>query len=241
MIGGSKTKKEKVLIVDNDSAAVKALALMLEPEGLQILKAYGGADGLRMTTEEHPDLVLLDIAMPDVNGYEVLTKIKDRGIPTRVIMITGYSTSIRDVVKYIKAGACDYLLKPVAPTDMLDAVKRALAVETTINLHISDTTPIVEQLIATAEKLAQDKSKLEQQNKALINQKHKIFLIMVAIRLLCLSVAIALTALLHSFGLVTGTWAFLLPIILFFLLLLPIERVKKLSIKAPKTETSIEM
>jgi DNA-binding NtrC family response regulator len=234
-------KKEKILVVDDDKAGTDTLAEMLKLSGYEVLKAYSGADGLRMTTEENPDLVLLDIAMPDLNGYDVLIKIKERSIPTRVIIVTGYGTSVRDVVRFIKAGACDYLLKTVTANDVIDAVKRALAVETTINLHVSDTTPIVEQLIAKAEKLSQDKSKLEQQIEVLSNRKHKIFLIMIAIRLLCLLVAIALTALLHSLGLVTNTWTFVLPIILFVLLLLPIERVKKLSLKAPKTETKIEM
>jgi DNA-binding response OmpR family regulator len=233
--------KKKILVVDDNKEIADSFAGMLEGEGYRVLRAYGGADGLRVTTEEHPDLVLLDIQMPDVDGFDVLRKIKERSIPTRVVMITGHGTSTRDVVKFIKAGACDYLMKPVAPQEIFDAVKRALAVETTINLHVSDTTPIVEQLIATVEKLSLDKSKLEQQSQTLDTQKYKIFLIMAAIRLLCLLAAIALTALLNSLGLVTKSWTFLLPIVLFVLLLLPIERVRKLSVKAPKTETQIEM
>lgn len=234
-------KNEKILIVDDDKDMADTLARDLEAEGFQILKAYGGADGLRMTTEEHPDLVLLDISMPDVNGYEALAKIKERNLPTRVIIITGSGTLIRDVINFIKAGACDYLLKPVSRKNLTDAVKRALAVETTLNLHVSDTTPIVEQLIAKAEKLEKDIIKLERDNKALSNQKHKIFLTTIAIRLLCLLVAIALTLLLHILDLVPRTWAFLLPIVLFILLLLPIERAKRLSIKAPKTNAEIKM
>jgi DNA-binding response OmpR family regulator len=233
--------KEKILIIDDERETPDYLGLLLEGNGFQILKAYGGADGLRVATEEHPDLILLDIMMPDVDGFEVLKKIKERSIPTRVIMVTGYRNSIPDVVRFIKAGACDYLMKPVNPEELLIATKRALALESTINLHVSDTTPIVEQLIVRAEKLEQEKANLTQQVKGIPSQDNKNVLIMMGIRLLCLVIAIGVTLLLHSLDLITRNWSFLLSMIIFILLLLPIEKVKKLSLKARKTETEIEM
>jgi len=232
--------KEKILIVDDDIDLVESLASLFDEQGFQTIKACGGADGLRKTTEEHPDLVLLDVAMSDVDGYEVLTKIKDRRIPTRVIIFTGYGTSVRDVVKFIKAGACDYVLKLGPVDDLINAVRRALAVDTTINLHVSDTTPIIEQLIASAEKLAQDKNKLELQNQTLLRREHRISMLMIAIRLACLLVAIGLTALFYSFGLVSKGWI-ILPIVLFILLVLPIERIKRMYVKAPVAEGEIEI
>lgn len=233
---------EKILIIDDEAEIVDSIARNLEGVGFQTMKAYSGADGLRRATDEHPDLVLLDVAMRDLNGYEVLTKIKDRGIPTRVIILTGYATTLRDVVKFIKAGACDYLLKGHGTTvEVMDAVKRALAVETTINLHVSDTTPIVEQLIASAEKLAKDKDKLQTQNTALLKNEKRVSLFMIGIRLICLLIAVGLTALLSSLGLVSKAWVFLLPVVLFALLMLPLERVKTLYLKAPSAEGKIEM
>jgi DNA-binding NtrC family response regulator len=233
---------EKILIIDDDSDFVEATARRLEAEGFETIKAYGGAAGLRKAVEEHPELVLLDVDMQDVDGYEVLAKIKDRAIPTRVIIVTGYATSIRDVVRFVKAGACDYLLKGHGVADrLIDAIKRALAVETTINLHVSDTTPIIEQLIASAEKLTTDKDKLEAQNVALLMQHQRVSLIMIAIRVVCLLIAVGLTALFSYLGLVSKAWTFLLPVVLFALLILPLERVKTLYLKAPSTEGKIEM
>jgi DNA-binding response OmpR family regulator len=194
--------QEKILIIDDEADLVESIARNLEADGFQTIRAFSGADGLRKATDEHPDLILLDVAMRDLNGYEVLTKIKDRGIPTRVIVFTGYATSLRDVVKFIKAGACDYVIKGHGATVLvMDAVKRALAVETTINLHVSDTTPIVEQLIASAEKLSKDKDLLQMQNTALVKNENRASILMVAIRLLCLLIAVGLTALLSSFPL----------------------------------------
>lgn len=233
--------KAKILVIDDQPAIHDIIELLLKTEEFQIMNAFNGADGIRMASDEHPDLILLDIMMPDVDGFEVLKKIKEKGIPTRVIMVTGYGNSIPDVVRFIKAGACDYLLKPVNPVEIIRAVRRALALETTINLHVSDTSPIVEELIARAEKLAHDNFKLELQVKTVPNQKHKNLLIMIMIRLLCLAIGIGATFLLFYLNFITRTWAFILPIVIFLLLLLPIESVKKLYLKAPKTETGIEM
>jgi len=231
----------KILVIDDQPTTPEFIELLLKPEGFQVLKAYGGADGIRVASEEHPDLILLDIMMPDIDGFEVLKRIKEKGIPTRVIIVTGYGNSISDVVRFIKAGACDYLLKPINPVEIVRAVKRALAIDTTINLHVSDPSPIVEELIARAEKLAHDNFKLELKVKATPNQKHKHLLIMIMIRLSCFAIGIRITLLLLYLNLITRTWAFILPIVIFLLLLLPIESVKRLYLKAPKAETGVEM
>jgi DNA-binding response OmpR family regulator len=232
---------EKILIIDDEPSTPEVIEILLKPEGFQILKAYSGADGIRIASEEHPDLILLDIMMPDIDGFEVLKKIREKSIPTRVIIVTGYGNSIPDVVRFIKAGACDYLLKPINPVEIVRAVKRALTIETTINLQVSDTSPIIEELIARAEKLAHDNLKLERQVKAIPNQNHKHLLILIMIRLLCFAIGIGTTLLLLNLNLITRTWAFILPIVIFLLLLLPIESVKKLYLKAPKAETGVEM
>lgn len=233
---------QKILVVDDNIDFVKKLARWLESEGFQALTAYGGAEGLQKATEEHPDLVILDVSMRDVDGYDVLKKIKEREIPTRVIVLTGYAISIRDVIKFIKAGACDYLLKgDTSPVDLTDAVKRALAVETTMNLQVSDATPIVQQLIASAERLTKDKEKLETEKAILLKSENKVPFAMIGVRLLCLLAVIGLTIVLSWYVPVSKTWLFLLPVILFALLIVPLDRVKKISIKAPSTEGQMEI
>ncbi len=234
--------RQKVLIIDDNVDFVQRTARWLGDAGFQTLTAYGGAEGLQKATEEHPDLVILDVAMRDVDGYDVLKNIKERGIPTRVIVLTGYAISIREVIKFIKAGACDYLLKVnTSPIDLLDAVKGALAVETTMNFHVSDTTPMVKQLIASAEKLTKDKEKLEVEKGILLKSENKVPFAMVGVRLLCLLAVIGLTIVLSWYVPVSKTWLFLLPVILFALLIIPLERVKKISIKAPSTGGEMEI
>jgi DNA-binding response OmpR family regulator len=234
--------QERILVIDDEPAIPELIELLLKPQGFQILKAFSGADGIRVASEEHPDLMLLDVMMPDIDGFEVLKRIKDKKIPTRVIMVTAYGGTIPDVVRFIKAGACDYLLKPVNPVEIIRAVKRALAIDTTINLQVSDTSPIVEELIARAEKLAHDNSQLQSQVKAIPERKHKHLLIMIMIRLLCFAIGVGVTLLLLYLNLIPrNTWAFVLPFVIFLILLLPIESVKKMYLKAPKAETGVEM
>ncbi|HEC35322.1 MAG TPA: response regulator [Anaerolineae bacterium] len=229
----------KILVVDDDPEILDLMELILSRENFTVLKAVGGAEGLRLATEEHPDLVLLDIMMPDIDGYEVLEKIKERQIPTRVIMVTAYFGSLLNVIRFIRAGACNYILKPFGPRELVNAVKRALALESTINLNVSDPAPIVEELVSRAIKLEKDNRELRERNRILERQQLRT---KTAIRLLYLAVSALVAILFHGLGVVTNTQSlFLLPIILFVLLLLPIERVKNLYTKTPKTETRVEM
>jgi two-component system cell cycle response regulator DivK len=236
--------KKKILIIEDQDETREMYSLVLEREGYQVLHAADGVDGLRLATEEHPDLILLDVLMPVMDGYEVLEKIKMRKLPPRVIMVTSLC-STEDVVRFTRAGACDYITKPVSPEDFRDTVKRVLEVEATIDLNANETPPIIEQLISTAEKLERDKEKLSQENEKLLKQnlakKHSQQLILIALRLLCLVIAVAITILLHALSIISKTQAVFLPLILFLLLLLPIERVKKLSVKVSKAETGVEM
>jgi DNA-binding response OmpR family regulator len=227
--------QEKILVVDDDKIIVRQLRRLFEHEDFHVLVAYGGAGAIKIATEEHPDLILLDIQMPDVNGFDVLAKIKERNIPTRVIMITGYRESIEDVVQFIKAGACDYFIKPLDVRMLTNRVKHALAIETTMNLHVTDTTPIVEELMAKAQKLSEDNRKLQKQLK-----RHRY--VTFVIRFLCLVVAVGVAMLFYSLNVITSSWALILTVVVVHLLLvLPIEKATKLIIKAPKSETHLEM
>ncbi len=120
-----------------------------------------------------------------------------------------------------------------------------LAVENTMDIQQSDAPPIIEHLFATTEKLEKDKEKLAEENKNLkeitVERKTSQHLILIAIRLLCLSIAIVITILIYSLNIITKTQAIFIPFIIFFLLILPIERIKKLSVKIPKAETGIEI
>src|SRR5215213_6554848 len=81
-------KKKRILIIEDDTIFTMLVAALLQREGYEVFTAVDGVDGLRIATTEHPDLILLDIVMPVMNGYETLQKIKERKIPTRVVMMS---------------------------------------------------------------------------------------------------------------------------------------------------------
>jgi DNA-binding response OmpR family regulator len=236
-----------ILAIDDDRDMVDLIESFLQAEDYKILKSTRGAEGLRLATEQKPDLVLLDIKMPDINGFEVLQQIKERGIPTRVIMVTGVYFSLEHVISFIKAGACDYILKPLTADKLLNAVSRSLELETTINLRmVRDTTPIINELIVRAERLEKAKESLIAQNESLKREIHRLAnknqWINLATRLVFLLVATLITVSFHQLRILTNTQSlFFLPIAIFVLLLFPIEKVKSFYAKYRETEARVEI
>jgi len=144
--------KEKILVIDDDPSVAMGTAKLLEIEGYHALEAYGGAEGLRLATQEHPDLILLDDKMSGMDGHEVLMKLKERKIPTRVIMLTA-NRDKNNIVKFMRAGACDYFVKGESWDHHLNAIKRALEVEETISFRVSEGIPVFEEAITKSEAL----------------------------------------------------------------------------------------
>jgi DNA-binding response OmpR family regulator len=236
--------KKTILVVDDAHDFTSIIARFLEREGYQTIQANDGVDGLRFATEEHPDLILLDALMPVMDGYELLLKLKLRKVPTRVVMVSALGGP-EDIVRFTRAGAYAFLVKPIDLTVLLDVVRKVLEVESTIGFVVNDAPPIVEQLIATTEKLERDKQKLSDEIETLrrlaTNKPFNQHLIMIAIRLLCLTIAVGITSLLFAMDVISKTQALLVSLLLFFLLLLPIERIRRVSLRIPKAETGIEM
>ena len=119
---------EKILIVDDDIETLRLVGLMLQRQGYKILAANNGQQGLAMTKLEMPDLILLDIMMPDMDGYEVTKQIRadesTQGIP--IIMFTAKSM-VDDKVAGFDAGVDDYLTKPTHPAELIAHVRALLA------------------------------------------------------------------------------------------------------------------
>ena len=117
--------KAKIIIVDDDPEALETLSDVLEDEGHKILSANSGKEAIAEVIEEKPQVILLDIKMPDMDGIEVLRRIKkiDKDIP--VIMITAYG-SMGSVIEAMRLGAYDYLNKPFDLDKMKILIKRAL-------------------------------------------------------------------------------------------------------------------
>ena len=120
----------KVLIVDDQEDARWVLTNVMRQAGFTALPAANGEDALTSITRHAPDVVLLDIGLPDMDGFEVLTRIKllDKAIP--VIMVTGNGKPY-DAARAVRAGAWDYITKPFKNKDVLHTVHGALAEKAT--------------------------------------------------------------------------------------------------------------
>jgi DNA-binding NtrC family response regulator len=116
---------EKVLIVDDEKLVRWSLRQKCEEWGYQVSEAENGSDGLRLARNESPDLVLLDVRLPDMNGLQVLQRLKQAGDARAIIMITA-DPQLEDVKQALKQGAYDFIGKPIDYDELRVAVKNAL-------------------------------------------------------------------------------------------------------------------
>lgn len=119
---------EKILVVDDDIDSLKLIGLMLQRQGYDVSAANAGHQAIVKATAEKPNLIILDVMMPDMNGYEVCRRLRanseTQGIP--IIMFTA-KTLIDDKVAGFEAGADDYLTKPTHPAELASRVRTMLA------------------------------------------------------------------------------------------------------------------
>lgn len=119
---------KRILIIDDDLDTLRLVGLMLQRQGYQISAATNGQQGLEKAFNENPDLILLDIMMPDMDGYEVTRRLRRNPstIETPVLMFTA-KTQLADKVSGFEAGANDYLMKPTHPSELQARVKILLS------------------------------------------------------------------------------------------------------------------
>jgi two-component system nitrogen regulation response regulator NtrX len=119
--------KERILVVDDEASIVQSLSGVLEDEGYQVLSAGSGEEALKEIRKEPPELVLLDIWLPGMDGLTVLERLKrtSPGIP--VIIISGHG-NIETAVKATRMGACDFVEKPLSIERILVSVQNALQI-----------------------------------------------------------------------------------------------------------------
>ena len=119
---------KKVLCIEDDSEMIDLIKLILERKGFQFVGAVGGREGLEAIAREKPDLVLLDIMMPDMDGWDVYRQMKAneefKDIP--VIVVTAKAQSIDKVLGLHIAKVDDYVTKPFGPQELLESVDRVL-------------------------------------------------------------------------------------------------------------------
>ena len=116
----------RILCIEDEPEMIDLIRLILERKGFEVLGAVGGQEGLEAVRSEKPDLVLLDLMMPDVDGWEVYRQMKAdeelKAIP--VVVVTAKAQSIDKVLGLHIAKVDDYVTKPFGPGDLVEAVDR---------------------------------------------------------------------------------------------------------------------
>lgn len=117
-------QSKTILVVDDEPRIAEAVTMNLELEGYQVSCAGDGQEALRKVTEELPDLIILDIMMPNMDGFETLQRIRElSNVPVIMLTVKGGET---DKVKGLELGADDYVTKPFSPKELVSRVKAAL-------------------------------------------------------------------------------------------------------------------
>ena len=118
---------KKILIIDDEKLIVKATSLVIKLAGYQIASAYDGKEGLRLARKEKPDLILLDIMMPGMDGWQVLELLKsDETLAHIPVIVFTAKEYIKGRRKSVSAGAVDYVTKPFEPEELMQAISKAL-------------------------------------------------------------------------------------------------------------------
>ncbi len=116
---------DRILVVEDETVALRALSSLLGDEGYEVLEAPCGQVGLTLARQERPDLILLDIRLPDINGLEVLGRLRREHCDAAVLIMTADTTSA-NVIQATRLGAFDYIAKPIHDEHLLVVIRRAL-------------------------------------------------------------------------------------------------------------------
>ena len=115
---------QKILIIEDEEGIIHLLNLYLKDAGYDVVAAHDGADGLALHAREHPDLVILDIMLPAIDGFEVCRRLRAWS-NTPILMLTARSGE-EDRINGLELGADDYLVKPFSPRELVSRVRAIL-------------------------------------------------------------------------------------------------------------------
>jgi len=117
----------KILVAEDDSTTVQLVEFLLKKNNFEVLIAYNGIEALEITKEQKPDLILMDVMMPKMDGIEAIEKLQEdkttQDIPIVILSALGQEM---DVMKGLQAGASGYLVKPFSPKELLDEIRAKL-------------------------------------------------------------------------------------------------------------------
>ncbi len=125
----NENSRKRLVYIEDEQEMIDLVRLILTRKGFEVIGANGGREGLDTVRKENPDLVLLDLMMPDLDGWEVYQQMKadeaTRAIP--VIVVTAKAQSIDKVLGLHIAKVEDYISKPFSPQELIDSVEKVLA------------------------------------------------------------------------------------------------------------------
>ncbi len=116
--------KPLVLVVDDEPGILRLLDMLLSCEGFRVLVAGSGAEAISIAENRRPDIVILDVRMPDISGIELMRRLRER-MTTPVILLTGQSQDSQKIYG-LEAGADDYIVKPFSPSELGARVRAVL-------------------------------------------------------------------------------------------------------------------
>ena len=135
------TSQAKILVIEDEDEIIRLLTFRLEQEGYEVVSAYNGVDGLRVLQQENPNLVVLDVMMPRMNGWETCKRIRQYSdVP--IIMLTALGQEA-DLIRGLELGADDYVIKPFSLAVLIARVRAALRrssqpLDTNVTVQIDD-------------------------------------------------------------------------------------------------------
>lgn len=115
----------QILVVEDDLSILIGLSMNLKFEGYEVLQAQDGRQGLQLALDEEPDLLVLDLMLPELNGYEVLKELRERGRDTPVVLLSAKGAE-QDKILGLNLGADDYVVKPFGLQELLARIKAVL-------------------------------------------------------------------------------------------------------------------
>ncbi len=118
----------RVLVVDDDPMILHLVRLNLELEGHEVVEAADGRSALHAVREDPPDVVVLDIMLPEVDGLEVCRRLQQDPVTAKVpVVLLSARALASDVQRGLSSGAVEYITKPFDPSDLIDVVERSVA------------------------------------------------------------------------------------------------------------------
>jgi CheY-like chemotaxis protein len=123
--------RQKILVVDDDPTTLKIISHFLQKENYRVSTSLSGVGGLKKAFKENPDLIILDIMMPDLNGFQFLSIYRkdEENAQTPVVILSSLSEET-DMLKGLGIGAIDYVTKPFSPQVLMAKIKKAIRSET---------------------------------------------------------------------------------------------------------------